>query len=295
MRSRRILLLCLAVLLAPLVVGCSTADMRPDGPDPSAHVLFYGSEIKPVGLHEGDVPLRVWVKNWAKKPFPFQGELVITSDGTQVDAIPFGPLFPDEETGKTVPVHQVCAAGKPKAITATIKYDPSITGPPDQVDTSYTNNETTSSDVCPAIYQRYLEDFTQQCVKNVNSLRALENLPPLASASEQQQACSNADAKANYSAGLGHEHDSMCGAAQNTCPDSTFASVLSQCIDQQMYQQEELNYQKDPNSCYHAAWPGTCGHYVNMTDKHNVGYTTLACGVFVTPSEHAFVVLNFFK
>jgi len=62
-----------------------------------------------------------------------------------------------------------------------------------------------------------------------------------------------------------------------------------------MYYQEKQNYQANPGGCYNAPWPNTCGHYVNMTDKGNAGYTKVACGVYRTPSAGFFAVINFFK
>ena len=64
-----------------------------------------------------------------------------------------------------------------------------------------------------------------------------------------------------------------------------------------MYYKEKQNYeanQANPSFCYDATWPNTCGHYINMTDKYNKGYKELAVGLFVTPSEAPYVVLNFF-
>jgi len=279
-----------AFALLTLLTGCT----RPEGPDPFAGLLLYPNEIEADHPYEGDVPLRAWVENWGDEPFVFSGELTVQRDGIEIDTIPFGQLATGAEEGKTVWVQEVCSPSQNHVYIATIEYSSSITAAPEAIDVNMSNNTNSITDGCQLIYERSIEVFRQACLERVNSLRALENLPALTPPTAQHQACSDADAKANHESG--DPHGSKCGA-QNTCGDpyGTFDEVLDTCIEAQMYYHEKANYQKNPNSCYHASWPDTCGHYVNMTDKQNAGYKELACGLYVTPGGKTYVLLNFFS
>jgi hypothetical protein len=70
--------------------------------------------------------------------------------------------------------------------------------------------------------------------------------------------------------------------------------VIEDILLPYQHHMEKANYAKNPGGCYDAAWPNTCGHYINITDKENKGYKTMACGVYVTTSGAPYVVLNFF-
>lgn len=132
--------------------------------------------------------------------------------------------------------------------------------------------------------------FYKDCVDRINKLRNLEGLGDLL-LDQSKQACSNADARVNFASI--DPHAQQCGQAQNTCPAlASPQKILDGCIEQQMYYQEKANYTKNPSECYNAAWPNTCGHYVNMTNK---SYTKVACGMYRTPSGDFFAVMNFFK
>ncbi len=132
--------------------------------------------------------------------------------------------------------------------------------------------------------------FRKDCVDRINKLRKLEGLPNLVR-DQSKETCSNDDAKVNFQSN--DPHAQMCGQAQNTCPELVSTDkILNVCIQQQMYYQEKQNYMKNPNNCYNAPWPNTCGHYVNMTDTR---YTKAACGLYRTPSGGFFSVINFFK
>lgn len=289
----------LARLVAILALLAASCGDRPEGADPFAGILFYPNEIAAVSLYEGDVPLRAWVQNDGDETFQFNGELTVETSGSVIGTVPFGQLLTGESTGKTIPVHEICTPGQPHpGYTATISYDPSITADEDAVDVDMTNNSSdtlsTSFEVCSSIYERYLEVFCAKCLEKVNDLRALEGLPPLGDATPQQKTCSDENAKGNFEAD--NPHANQCGQAQNTCPSAygTFDEILETCIDDQMFHHEKDIYAKNPDGCENLDWPDGCGHYVNMTDKNNRGYKTVACGVYVTPSGAPYVVLNFF-
>jgi hypothetical protein len=135
-------------------------------------------------------------------------------------------------------------------------------------------------------------DFHQQCVDRVNQLRGLEKLSTL-QRDTSLEACSDQDAKTNYERNT--PHLSMCGQAQNECSTHTSTtSILDTCIEQQMYRDEKACYGKNPGGCY-SDQACMCGHFVNMMDKKNYGYTKVACGLYTTPKGELKAVLNFFK
>jgi hypothetical protein len=133
----------------------------------------------------------------------------------------------------------------------------------------------------------------KSCVDRINTLRATEGLPALVW-DQGQQACSDNDAKVNYQTNTPHK--SNCGLAQNECPAfSSSNDILDTCIQKEMYDAEKLCYAKNPSTCYYDT-ACMCGHYVNMMDKNNYGYTKVACGVFYDLNSKVYkVVINFFK
>ena len=85
---------------------------------------------------------------------------------------------------------------------------------------------------------------------------------------------------------------------KNLCPDySSVDSVLNNCIEQQMYHDEKPCYQQHGSSCYYGPpqTPCVCGHYINMTNKDNKGYTKVACGLYKTPTGRYHSVQNFYR
>lgn len=135
------------------------------------------------------------------------------------------------------------------------------------------------------------------CITRINNLRSQEGLPALAYPSADQQSCTNDDVQVNYSQNA--PHFQSCGMAQNTCPGgyATTTSVLDDCVNSMYVDEKECYENDDPNLCYYGNGPTgcVCGHYVNMTDKKNMGYKTVACGWHQTPAGDWWLVMNFFK
>lgn len=295
MRLKRLLILSGSVPLVGLVamlclVGCRAT------PEPGTlpNLVISQASLDPPQFTEGDtVTLYYTIKNVGKaKAEPRPAWNVGASDGETVRVAPGAPGT-SLEPGATTPSYQKFV-WEPRCNTKIrIQVDPgNQIKESDELDNTW--ELTLDSSVCAghATSEPELAAFYQACVDRVNKLRALEGLPPLMR-DQGHQDCSNSDAKVNFE--KDDPHYSMCGQAQNTCPSyPSLSSILDICIEQNMYHDEKVCYGNNPGGCYYDT-QCMCGHYVNMTDKGNMGFTKVACGVHITPSGQSYVVINFFK
>jgi hypothetical protein len=137
-------------------------------------------------------------------------------------------------------------------------------------------------------------DFGKECANRINYIRALEGKPAL-EIDEAGECVADSDAKCNYEWELSNPEAHHCfhGSAQNECSYKSAQSIdgiLDDCIWQQMYKIEKVNYQNNPSNCYSAPWPNGCGHYVNMVVSN---YTKISCGLYKTPNGLFKSVQNF--
>lgn len=287
-RIENLILILLAYLL---LSGCGDSPEPEDGPENLPNLVVYSASLDPPTFKEGtQVTLNYVIKNeGSAKAEPRPAWSITTSDQGSRHIAPGAPGTSLEPGATTSSIYRHVWVPQCNS-TISIIIDPG-----DQIkeinETDNTYDIKIDNTVCEddPMLAPEVTAFYDDCLKRINKLRALENLPALIMDSDHQ-ACSNIDAKINFE--QGDPHASMCGLTQNTCPPySSLNLVLDDCIEQQMYINEKVCYQNNPSGCYSDPQCG-CGHYVNMTDKK---CTKLSCGIYITPSNEYYVVINFFK
>jgi uncharacterized repeat protein (TIGR01451 family) len=271
--------------------GCN----EPPGPESKPNLIISYTNLDPPKFTEGDqVTFTYTIKNAGNaKAEPRPAWNVGASDQGTVHVAPGAPGTSLEPGATTSSIHKY--VWNPMCNTKIkIQVDPNnAIDESNELDNTW--EMTLDHNVCEEnpMLDPAVTAFYQDCVDRINKLRALESLPPLVR-DQGHEACSNSDAKVNFEKGI--PHFQKCSQVQNECPAlPSISQVLNDCIQTQMYYQEKANYKTNPNGCYNAPWPDTCGHYVNITDKNNEGYKKVACGIYATPSGGFLAIMNFFE
>jgi hypothetical protein len=117
-----------------------------------------------------------------------------------------------------------------------------------------------------------------QIVARINELRATLSLPALTEWSTGES-CADGQAHTDATAGTPHSAFGVCGEfAQNECPTwPALSQIATGCL--------QAMWNEGPGSDF-----TTHGHYTTMT---STTYTKVAVGIYLTPSNAVWAVMNF--